>query len=74
MEARHLEEQLKAMPTKPGVYLLRDKEGNVLYVGKAASLFHRVRSYFGTPHTLSPKVQKMVRKVSDLDFFVTDSE
>ncbi len=73
MEAGHLEEQLKALPTKPGVYLLKDSEGNILYVGKAASLLHRVRSYFGTPYALPPKLQRMVSQVSDFDFFVTDS-
>ncbi len=60
------------MPQKPGVYLFRDASGNVLYVGKAANLHNRVRSYFGAP--LSQKLQRMVARVSDLEFFVTDSE
>ncbi len=62
------------MPTKPGVYLLRDGIGRVLYVGKAASLRHRVRSYFSTPRALAPKLQKMVARTRDLDFIVTDFE
>ncbi|MFC2035795.1 excinuclease ABC subunit UvrC [Chloroflexota bacterium] len=66
--------QLKQLPFKPGVYLLRDTEGSVLYVGKAADLYHRVRSYFGTSQKLSPKLQRMVGRVTDLDFFVTTSE
>lgn len=74
MEQGHFEEQLKALPTKPGVYLLRDGVGKVLYVGKAASLRHRVRSYFSTPRTLAPKLQKMIARARDLDFIVTDSE
>ena len=67
-------EQLRQMPTSPGVYLMKDGQGNILYVGKAASLHHRVRSYFGAQQKLSPKVQRMVARVTDLDFFVTTSE
>ncbi len=67
-------EQLKRLPANPGVYLLKDAEGNILYVGKAANLHHRVRSYFGTGQKLLPKLQRMVARVSDLDFFVTTSE
>ena len=74
MEARRFEEQLKALPQKPGVYLFRDASGNVLYVGKAANLHNRLRSYFGAPDMLSPKLQRMVARVSDFEFFVTDSE
>lgn len=74
METLPLEPQLKALPEKPGVYLLKDESNNILYVGKAASLRHRVGSYFGSPHNLSPKLQKMVTRVSDFDFFLTDSE
>lgn len=74
MEQSCFQEQLKALPTKPGVYLFRDDTGKVLYVGKAASLRHRVRSYFGAPRTLSPKLQKLAARTRDLDFIVTDSE
>ncbi|MFC2072451.1 excinuclease ABC subunit UvrC [Chloroflexota bacterium] len=69
-----LTEQLKQLPANPGVYLLRDAEGNILYVGKAADLHHRVRSYFGASQKLSPKLERMVARVNDLDFFVTNSE
>ena len=67
-------EQLRQLPTSPGVYLMKDAEGNILYVGKAANLNHRVRSYFGTKQNLSPKLQRMVAQVNDFDFFVTSSE
>jgi len=67
-------EQLKQLPTSPGVYLLRDATGNILYVGKAANLHHRVRSYFGAGQKLSPKLQRMVARVNELDFFITSSE
>jgi excinuclease ABC subunit C len=74
MEHKRLEPQLKALPGKPGVYLLKDEGDNVLYVGKAASLYHRVGSYFGSPSNLSTKLQRMVARATDFDFFVTDSE
>ena len=67
-------EQLRQLPASPGVYLMKDGQGNILYVGKAASLHHRVRSYFGAKQKLSPKLQRMVARVTDLDFFVTTSE
>jgi len=67
-------EQLRQLPTSPGVYLMKDAEGNILYVGKAASLHHRLKSYFTTSQKLSLKIQRMVARVSDFDFFVTSSE
>ena len=67
-------EQLRQLPTGPGVYLMRDAEGNILYVGKAANLRHRLRSYFGARQKLSLKLQRLVARVADLDFFVTTSE
>jgi len=53
---------------------MKDGRGNILYVGKAANLYHRVRSYFGAQPKLSPKIQRMVSRVADIDFFVTTSE
>jgi len=67
-------EQLRQLPNSPGVYLLKDVAGNILYVGKAANLRHRVRSYFTSGQKLIPKLQRMVARVSELDFFVTGSE
>jgi len=66
--------ELDALPKKPGVYLLKDSVGKVLYVGKAASLRQRVKSYFSTPNALEPKLQRMAALARDLDFIVTDSE
>ncbi len=74
MTSHLIAEQLKRLPTRPGVYLMRDAEGNILYVGKAANLRHRVRSYFGAPGKLSPKLKRLVSRVNDLDFFITASE
>jgi len=67
-------EQLKQLPPSPGVYLMKDAKGNILYVGKAANLHQRVRSYFSAGQKLSPKLERMVARVDDLDFFVTNSE
>jgi len=67
-------EQLNRLPNNPGVYLMRDTEGNILYVGKAANLHHRVRSYFTAVQKLPPKLMRMVAQVAELDFFVTTSE
>jgi excinuclease ABC subunit C len=74
MDPKRFEQQLKALPTRSGVYLLKDEADNVLYVGKAASLRHRVGSYFGSPSNLSTKLQRMVARVRDFDFLLTDSE
>ena len=69
-----LEEKLKMLPAKPGVYLYRNQGGEVIYVGKAVSLKHRVRSYFlpGAKHL--PRTSKMLEKMVDFDYIVTDSE
>ncbi len=67
-------EQINQLPVSPGVYLLKDAEGNILYIGKAANLHHRVRSYFGTGQKLPPKLKRMVTRVNDFDFLVTSSE
>jgi excinuclease ABC subunit C len=67
-------EQLRQLPASPGVYLMRDAEGKIIYVGKAANLQHRVRSYFGTNQKLSPKLERLVEKVADIDYLVTGSE
>ena len=74
MEAGLLEEQLKVLPRKPGVYLFKDASGNVLYVGKAADLRSRVKSYFSASETLLPKIRRMMARVGDFEFFVTDSD
>ena len=74
MMASYIAEQLRGLPASPGVYLFKDAEGNILYVGKAANLHHRVSSYFGAGQKLMPKLRRMVSKVADLDYFVTTSE
>jgi excinuclease ABC subunit C len=68
------EARLRALPAKPGVYLFKDKEGKVIYVGKAANLRSRVRSYFGTPSNLPSKIQRLVSNIQDLELVITGSE
>ncbi|MFL5581326.1 MAG: excinuclease ABC subunit UvrC [Gemmatimonadaceae bacterium] len=66
--------KLQHLPDSPGVYLWKDEEGAVLYVGKAKSLRSRVRSYFASEHFESPKTRALVRKVADLDTIVVPTE
>ena len=70
----HLEAKLSALPARPGVYLFKDGEGKVIYVGKAANLRSRVRSYFGAPSNLPSKIQRLVPTIQDLEFVITNSE
>lgn len=69
-----MEQQLKTLPASPGVYLFKDKEGKVIYVGKAANLSNRVRSYFTKYSNLSSKTQRLVMRINDFEFVVTGSE
>ncbi|MCY0897547.1 MAG: excinuclease ABC subunit UvrC [Firmicutes bacterium] len=64
----------QTLPKNPGVYLFKNSEGQVLYVGKAVALRSRVRSYFQTPERLAPKVRAMMRHVADLEYIVTSTE
>ena len=74
MERKDFDHRLRITPEKPGVYLMKDARDRVVYVGKASSLRNRIRSYFGSSYTLGPKIQKMVARVVDFEFIVTDSE
>ena len=65
---------LNSLPHKPGIYLMKDVEGTILYVGKAISLYNRVRSYFQESTDLSPKNRSMVAKVDDIEFLVVKNE
>ena len=69
-----LQEQLDALPTKPGVYIMKAADGAILYVGKAINLRARVRSYFHTSAGHSPKIDRLVAHIAHVDFIVTASE
>jgi excinuclease ABC subunit C len=67
-------EQLKRLPHRPGVYIYRDAAKNIIYVGKASDLHQRVRSYFQSPAKLTPKTQRLVEHIADIDFYIASSE
>lgn len=69
-----VEEELKKLPAKPGVYLMHDEDDAIIYVGKAISLRNRVRSYFRESTNKSPKIEKMVERIARFEYIVTDSE
>jgi excinuclease ABC subunit C len=68
------EHRLRVTPEKPGVYLMKDAQDNVLYVGKALVLRNRLRSYFGSSNGLPNKIRSMVSQIVDFEFIVTDTE
>lgn len=71
-----IQEILRELPDKPGCYLMRDKSGRIIYVGKARSLRKRVRSYFreSSLRRAGPKVRGMVRQVADIEVVVVHNE
>ena len=69
-----LDQKIDYLPTNPGIYLYKDKKGNILYVGKAGNIKHRVRSYFQKRDGMDVKTLTMLEKVADIDTIVTDTE
>jgi excinuclease ABC subunit C len=69
-----LQDKLDTLPSSPGVYLMKDAKGNILYVGKGKELRKRVLSYFRDKEHQSPKTRVLVSKISDLEFILTGSE
>ena len=67
-------EKLKLLPENPGVYIMKDAAGKIIYVGKAVVLKNRVRQYFQSSRNHTPKVRAMVAKVADFEFIMTASE
>jgi excinuclease ABC subunit C len=67
-------EKVRDWPTGPGVYIMRDADKRILYVGKAKNLRNRIRSYFQAPAGLTPKTRVLVQKIVDVEFNVTGSE
>ena len=66
--------RLNHLPGKPGVYLMKDNSGTIIYIGKASVLRNRVRSYFQKKANLPPKIQRMVSSIDDFEFIITESE
>ncbi len=69
-----IDEELKKLPSSPGVYIMHDKKDEIIYVGKAVALKNRVRQYFQSSRDKSPKILQMVSKIASFEYIVTDSE
>jgi len=70
----HIEEELKKLPAKPGVYLMHGEKDEIIYVGKAISLKNRVRQYFQASRNKGAKIEQMVTHIRRFEYIVTDSE
>ena len=70
----YLRKKSMSLPLTPGVYLMKNKKGEIIYVGKAKALKNRVSSYFGSQNNHTTKVRKMVENVEDFDYIMCDSE
>lgn len=70
----HIEEELKKLPSLPGVYIMHDEQDAIIYVGKAISLKNRVRQYFQKSRNLGIKKEQMVEQIARFEYIVTDSE
>ena len=71
---RRFSSRLSAVPLSPGVYLMRAESREILYVGKASVLRNRLRSYFGTNSSHDVKTRKLVARIDDFEYIVTESE
>ena len=69
----NIEEELKKLPNKPGVYVMRDKDDNIIYVGKAVSLKNRVRQYF-RKNDRTARIEKMISLIDHFEYIVVDNE
>lgn len=69
-----LAQKLQALPRKPGVYLFKDRRGEVLYVGKAKNLKNRIQSYFRGEQAHEPRIELMIQEIADLDYVIVSSE
>lgn len=69
-----IKKKIKNLPSLPGVYLMKDSQNNIIYVGKSKNLKSRVGSYFTNSKSHSPKVLKLVKNIKDLEYIVTDTE
>ena len=74
MENFNIQEELKKLPGKPGVYLMHDEKDAIIYVGKAISLKNRIRQYFQSSRNKGAKIEQMVTHISRFEYIVTDSE
>ena len=69
-----IQEELKKLPGRPGVYIMHDEQDHIIYVGKAISLKNRVRQYFQSSRNKGVKIEQMVTHIRRFEYIVTDSE
>ena len=69
-----IEQKLLDLPSNPGVYIMKSESGQILYIGKARNLTKRVHQYFGNNSNRTEKVLKLVSKVDDFDYIITNNE
>lgn len=69
-----IEEELKKLPAKPGVYIMHDEKDDIIYIGKAVSLKNRVRQYFQSSRSKGAKIEQMVTHIARFEYIITDSE
>ena len=69
-----IEEELKKLPAKPGVYIMHDEKDDIIYIGKAVSLKNRVRQYFQSNRSKGAKIEQMVTHIARFEYIITDSE
>lgn len=69
-----LDEKIRNLPTSPGVYIHKNADGKIIYVGKAKNLKNRVRSYFQSSRNMEPKTRELVKRIADFEFIVVDNE
>lgn len=70
----NIDEELKKLPDEPGVYIMKDAKGEIIYVGKAVNLKNRVRQYFQASRNKSPKVNAMVKHIQEFEYIIVDNE
>ena len=69
-----IQEEVKKLPEKPGVYIMKDEFGDIIYIGKAISLKNRVSQYFRQSTNHAPKVLAMVKNIKEFEYIITDNE
>ena len=74
MNINELRKKAMALPLSPGVYIMKNKSGKIIYIGKAKALKNRVSQYFGSQNNHPEKVRRMVENVNDFEYIICDSE
>ena len=70
----NFEEEIKKLPKNPGIYIMKNDKGEIIYVGKAKNLSNRVRSYFRSSTNHSEKVKAMVKNIAEFEYIIVDNE